>query len=507
MRFTQPSRAPLTDVDGDRLARGVSARPSPASRTVAASFASTVERVGHCAAVSDDATTVTFRELGERVGRTAALLAGTGIGPGRRVALLLPSSAAWVEAFLAVLSCGAAVVPIAIAAPAAEIRRNLDDAVPDAVVVPPSHPRAVTRDDRTVFTHDGDTATVARATPHTGTPRPPGRADAALIALSSGTVARPHAVVRTHENLWWEAENFWRTTQLDERDAILGVTPLSHAHGLGNALLASLRSGARLVLRRRFLRRETLDTLSRERITVFPTVPFMVRMLAATDRRRSWDLGALRWCFSAGAPLPPELFASFRTRFGVPVRQLYGLTEAGSVTLNTSDAGDVDPRSAGTPLGTVRVTIEDEHGDPVPAGGSGEIVVRSPAAAGGAATPLRTRDVGRWSARGELLVTGRTSLFINAAGNKIDAAEVEAALRLHPAVADVAVYGVAAAHREEIVAAAIVLRCACSPELLRTHCRPLLAAYKVPRLFTFLDALPRSPLGKVLIGKLRAEAS
>src|SRR6185369_12424815 len=121
---------------------------------------------------------------------------------------------------------------------------------------------------------------------------------------------------------------------------------------------------------------------------------------------------------SAGAPLPAETFASFRERFGVAVRQLYGLTEAGSVTLNTADERELDPTSAGMPLGNVRVTIE-ENGEPVAAGAAGEIVVRSPAVAGGADHALRTRDLGHWSARGELVVIGRTSLFINAAGNKI----------------------------------------------------------------------------------------
>lgn len=338
------------------------------------------------------------------------------------------------------------------------------------------------------------------------TAAPPTGDDPALVAASSGTMARPHLVTRTHANLWWEAENFATSTGVGSDDVFLAVVPLSHAHGLGNALLAALRAGARLVLRPRFLRRQVLDVVTRERVTVFPAVPFMLRMLAATDRRRRFDLDALRLCVSAGAPLPREVFDAFRARFGVVVRQLYGLTEAGSVTCDLGPDADVDPATVGRPLGNVTVAIEDEHGHPLQPGARGEIVVRSPAVEGGAGRPLRTRDLGCLGGDGRLTITGRTSLFINTAGNKVDPAEVEAALRAHPAVADVAVFGLAAAHDEQVVAAAIVLATTATADELRAHCRERLASHKVPRVVTFRDALPRSPLGKVLIGRLLAEA-
>jgi len=207
-----------------------------------------------------------------------------------------------------------------------------------------------------------------------------------------------------------------------------------------------------------------------------------------------------------GAPLPRDVFLAFRDRFGVSVRQLYGLTEAGSVTCDLAADADIDPATVGRPLGNVVVTIEDEHSRPVATGTQGEIVVRSPAVEGGAERPLRTRDLGVLDPSGRLTITGRTSLFINTAGNKVDPAEVEAALRTHPAVADVAVFGLAAAHDEQVVAAAVVLATDVSVETLRAHCRELLAPHKVPRVLTIREALPRSPLGKVLIGRLVAEA-
>lgn len=485
------------------------ARPIAAG-TVLALLESAAAQAPTRRAVADEQVTVDYATLAGRVAATADALRGVGIGRGDRVAIALPNSVAFVDAFLGVLASGAAALPLPASARGAELRRLLAETNGAALVTAPDDDRVrapihLAADGRGVAVVAAPNATTKRASSV-----PPAPEDAALVAFSSGTTARPHLVTRSHANLWWEAENFGQATQLGPDDVVLGVVPLSHAHGLGNAMLAALRARASLIVRPRFLRRQVLELLAAERVTVFPAVPFMLRMLAATDRRRHVDLGALRWCISAGAPLPREVFDAVATRFGVRVRQLYGLTEAGSVTCDLAAPDAVDPATVGTPLGTVAVTVEDEQGRELPVGTPGEIVIRSPAVEGGLTRALRTRDLGTRDAAGRLTITGRTSLFINTAGNKVDPAEVEAALRAHPAVADVAVFGLAAAHDEQIVAAAVVLASdagTTTPETLRTHCRELLAPHKIPRVLSFRSALPRSPLGKVLIGRLLAEGA
>ena len=474
--------------------------------TVLALLDQATARVPTRRAVADEHLTLDYRTLHARVATAAEQLRTAGIGRGDRVAIVLPNSVAFVEAFLGVLAAGAAAMPVPASARTSELRRLFAEARMSGCITSPDDDRTLAPITLTAGAAGLGLTRSAREgqSPRSTTAVTP--ADVALIASSSGTMARPHLVARTHENLWWEAENFWSATQLGSDDVVLGVVPLSHAHGLGNALLAALRAGASLLLRPRFLRRQVLDLLAHERVTVFPAVPFMLRMLAATDRRRRWDLSALRLCISAGAPLPREVFVAFRNRFGVSTRQLYGLTEAGSVTCDLSAADHVDPTTVGRPLGTVLVSIEDQSGRILAPGEIGEIVVRSAAIEGGSARALRTRDLGHCDAGGTLTITGRTSLFINTAGNKVDPAEVEAALRAHPAVADVAVFGLAAAHGEQVVAAAIVAASPVSADTLRAHCRERLAPHKVPRVLTFRDALPRSPLGKLLIGRLLAEA-
>jgi long-chain acyl-CoA synthetase len=484
------------------------ARPI-AGGTVLALLDDAVAREPMRRAVADEHVAVDYGTLGARVAATADALRGVGIGRGDRVAIVLPNSVAFVDAFLGVLASGAAALPLPASARGAELRRLLAETNAAAVVTAPDDDRARAAIHLAADARGVCVTAVANGGKRRAPATPPAPNDAALVAFSSGTTARPHVVTRSHANLWWEAENFARATRLGPDDVVLGVVPLSHAHGLGNAMLAALRAGATLLVRPRFLRRQVLELLAAERVTAFPAVPFMLRMLAATDRRRHFDLGALRLCVSAGAPLPRDVFDAFADRFGVRVRQLYGLTEAGSVTCDLAPPDGVDPATVGTPLGTVGVTVEDDRGRALPPGTPGEIVIRSPAVEGGDARALRTRDLGTLDPAGRLTITGRTSLFINTAGNKVDPGEVEAALRTHPAVADVAVFGLAAAHHEQIVAAAVVLASgagATTAEVLRAHCRELLAPHKIPRVLSFRSALPRSPLGKVLIGRLLVEA-
>ncbi len=475
-------------------------------RTVSALLAAAAHDASSRVLVEDEYVTLTGVDLAARVARATALLAEAGLGAGDRVALWLANSVGFVEAFLAVLACGADAFVLAPIAPVAEVQRALETTAARALIGAGDVGAVAPAATAALAVRNEGLALVRPRPARGGAPRPPRASDPAFVAYSSGTTGHAHLVVRTHENLWWEAENIAVTTRLGPTDAILGVVPLSHSYGLGNALLASLRTGARLVLRPRFLRRQTLDLLATRGITMFPTVPFMARMLVATERGRRWDLAALRLCISAGAPLTRDVYDAFLERFAIPIRQLYGLTEAGDVTLNTAPLAELDPITVGRPIGAVRVTIEDPAGAEVAAGAVGEIVVRSASATGGAEQPLHTHDQGHWTAQGDLVITGRTSLFINSAGNKVNPTEVEAALRSHPAVADVAVFGVPAPHGDQHVSAVVVLRAACTADALRVHCGTLLATYKVPRVVTFRDALPRSPLGKVLIGRLLAEA-
>ena len=277
-------------------------------------------------------------------------------------------------------------------------------------------------------------------------------------------------------------------------------------------MLAALFSGGCLVLNAAFRPRETLQTLRDERITVFPSVPFMCKMLASLNAgEEAKHLETLRLCFTAGAPLEPEISQAFQDRFGQPVRQLYGTTETGSICINFDGTMPATGAGVGLPMPGVEVVIQDGEGKSVPEGEIGELGINSPAMApqyrdrpeltstyyrGGYFFP---GDIGLREADGRIYVKGRKTRFINVGGNKVDPVEVERFLGTHPAVREAAVVGSKSEYGGELVKAFVVLKEPVEKDQLLEFGRKGLADFKAPKLLEFIDEIPRSPLGKVLL--------
>ncbi len=468
---------------------------------------------------------LTYGELREYTERLARGLASLGIRQGDRVALVHANSPQFVVTFFAVTALGAVVVPINPQYQREELRYYFEHCDVRAVV---ADPQRVAVCQAALAGRDGGAVVVATggASPgtvdfqallrdHAAGPLPvlPGTLDA-VYQYSSGSTGRPKRVARTHEQCRWEAVNFVATTGLGPDDRIFCAIPLFHTHGQGNCLLAAVCSGASLVIledANPFIvkRQRALEVLEQRRATVFPGVPFVFRLLAEVSDDA--DLSALRLCFSAGTALPPSTFESFHRKFGVPVRQLYGCTEAGSLTINL----DADPTSTaasvGRPMKRVRIRVVDEERRPLPAGEVGEIAISTPAMTRGYYQMddhnrdvfrdgfFFTGDLGRLDADGRLWLTGRKKLFIEVAGNKVDPVEVEDVLATHPKVREAVVVGIPGrAPGEEIVKAVIVAEGTVEKDELLRLCQDRLALYKVPRYVEFRDEIPKSPLGKVL---------
>jgi long-chain acyl-CoA synthetase len=452
---------------------------------------------------------LTYEDLVQRVERLAHGLAGRGVRPGDSVALVLPSGSDFVTAYFAIAGLGASVVPLNPAYKRPELEACLRacgvrsviagaagvatcetiaaawDAPLQVIVAGPGASGAVTLD-----------ALVDGNGPATLEPRGPG--EVAMQQFSSGSTGRPKRLCRTHGQVSAEAASY---TWVEPEDRVLCAVPLFHTYGLGCCMLAALRNAATLVVMGEpnpFLlnRGRALALLERDAITVFPSVPFQLRLLA--EAPEDGDLSALRLCFSAGSALEPETFTAFRERFGVPIRQLYGCTEAGTLTVNL----DADPvttaASVGRPAGDVRVDVT-----------GGEVVVSSPALTDGYADEpelnhdafrhgwFRTGDLGALDAAGRLYLTGRRKQLIEVGGYKVDPVEVQDVLRAHPQVRDAVVVGVPANGGETVKAVVVPGRELSDRELLR-YCREHLAGFKVPQILERRSEIPKSPLGKVL---------
>lgn len=309
-------------------------------------------------------------------------------------------------------------------------------------------------------------------------------------------------------------------------DRVLCALPLFHAHGLGNCLLAALGNGATLVLEPAsnetgepkavpllFRRKQLLQLLAEQRVTVFPGVPYLFAALTEGSPRKLPDL---RLCISAGEKLPASVAQAFRRRFGCPIRQLYGCTEAGALALDEAEGPDQEPNleTVGRPLPGVEVRILDAGGKPLPPGERGQLWVSSPALCDGYRSDAgRSRatfvdggylsgDLARLTDDGRLVILGRSLPYIHTAGYKVDPLEVEAVLIDLPGIAEAVVIGVddAGAGAGELVRAFIVLDPDAVPLTdadIRAQCRQRLAGYKVPKQIRILDEMPRGPSGKL----------
>ncbi len=449
-----------------------------------------------------------WSELRERADRLAQGLASLGLGPGDPVALVLPNVPAFAISFFAIARLGGVVVPLNPQFKEAEFDFHFDEAGVKAIVRQGDAGAEVVR--------DGKSASLERLMERqSGTVEDAGAPNAeAVFQYSSGSTGRPKRVPRTHQQLRVEADSLVATAAMVPDDVVFCTIPLFHTYGMGCCLLAAVRAGATLVLAEDahpfVLKRDrVLAELERERATILPAVPFTFRLFA--EAPGSADLSSLRLCISAANALPRSTFVAFERKFGVPIRQMYGCTEAGAVTLNLEENPSGTVTSAGRPLQGVEVSIVDDEGAELDIGRNGEVVIRSPAMSAGYAgkddlnaTAFReigyfSGDRGRLDEEGRLFITGRKKLLIDVKGDKVDPIEVEDVLAVHPKVSEVVVVGVASdVAGEELIKAVVVPRRECQERELIRYCRERLADYKVPQLVEFREEIPRNPAGKVL---------
>jgi long-chain acyl-CoA synthetase len=304
------------------------------------------------------------------------------------------------------------------------------------------------------------------------------------------------------------------TAGIEADDIVFCTIPLFHTYGMGCCLLTSVRAGATLVLvedaQPFVLKREhVLHVLERERATVFPAVPFTFRVLA--EAPGSADLSSVRLCASAANALPRSTFEAFDDRFGVPIRQLYGCTEAGAVTVNLDEDPRLTAASVGRPFSGVEVEVVDDAGEVLDPGRNGEILIRSPGMTGGYAGlddvnrrafkngGFLSGDTGRVDEEGRLFITGRKKLLIDVKGDKVDPIEVEDVLAVHPKVSEVVVVGAPSdVDGEDLIKAVVVAARPCQERELVRYSRERLADYKVPHTVEFREEIPKNPAGKVL---------
>ncbi|MEA2491985.1 MAG: fatty-acyl-CoA synthase, partial [Acidobacteriota bacterium] len=445
-----------------------------------------------------------YAQLNERAERAAATLQSLGIEPGDRFGLLAHNCPEFLEYFFAAGKIGAIVVPLSTRATAHELSHIVADCGMKLLLHGDEFRELAAQLDVKVAGLRGHE--VSSSNPVTQQPSNPD--ETYCLLYTSGTTGKPKGVMIPKRQLYWNGYNTAVNWGLREDDVSPVFTPLYHAGGLAAFLIPIFCVGGTVVLHRTFDATEVWRTIERERCTVILGVPTIWKLLMDAPEFATADLSHVRWLISGGAPLPQYLIAAYQQR-GVVFKQGYGMTEVGvnCFTMTVEDSYR-KPGSIGRPMLFTEVRLVDGDGREVPTGEIGEMWIRGPHVSNGywnneEATRatydedgwLHTGDLARRDDEGFFTIAGRRKEMFISGGVNVYPAEIEAELVSHPAVSDAAVVAVPDETWGEVAVAYVVG--SASAEELATYLTTRIAKYKVPRRFVFMDALPRTPYGKV----------
>ena len=495
-------------------------------------FEAQAERTPQQIALSFGDQHLTYQQLNERADLLAHHLRQRGIGPDTIVGLLLDRSVEMVVALLAVLKAGAAYLPLDIEYPAPRLSFMLKDSGARLLITESQLLDSVTAESLPVLCLDRDWQIIAESAVSSSqqcSPPAPARPDnLAYLIYTSGSTGTPKGVMISHRALFnhmaWMHEHF----PLYAEDAVLQKTPFSFDASVWE-FWAPLLCGARLVLARSGGHRDAaylIAEIERERVTTLQVVPTQLRML---EEEGLAGCQSLRRVYCGGEALSAELVEEFHRQLrGVQLINLYGPTEA---TIDATywvserngeqaaaEAGGVVP--IGRPIGNMRVYVLDEHWELVPEGVAGELYIGGEGLGRGyvnraeqtaerfipdglsgerGARLYKTGDLVRYLPSGELEFLGRVDHQVKVRGFRIELGEVETKLARCEGVKEGVVVVREDAQGGARLVAYVVPREEAAPsagELRRALSRAL-PEYMVPSLFVILDALPRTPNGKL----------
>ncbi|PCE31095.1 class I adenylate-forming enzyme family protein [Burkholderia ubonensis] len=470
-----------------------------------------------------DGATITYEQARDRSHRAAAVLSALGVAAGDRVAAMCFNTPAFVDLLFGAWRLGAAFVPVNHKLQAAEVdyvlahsgsKAILFDASLAPVLERVAHPaqRLVTEGAPAGLPCFDTMLAAADGIPGIE----PADGDLAQILYTSGTTGRPKGCMHSHRTVTLAAMQAALALSITRDERTLMAMPIWHSSPLNNWFAGTLMAGGTVVLLREYHPLRFLQTVERERVTLYFGAPVSYTLpLDLVEGFAAFDLASVRaWIYGGGpigAAQAGRLAHAYR---GGAFFQVYGMTETGPA--GTSLYPDEQVAKAGSighhggPGVDLRV-VRTDGADARP-GETGEIWLKTdsmmlgylddPAATRAAFAPggwYRTGDVARIDQDGYLFLVDRLKDMIVTGGENVYSKEVEDVLGAHPDVADAAVVGIPHPEWGETVVAHVVVRAGAArdSDTLRAFCAQRLAAYKVPREVVFADALPRTPTGKL----------
>lgn len=510
--------------------------------------------------------TITYGQLGRYVDSMTTALRNLGVGPGDRVALLLPNCPQYVISYYSILTVGGVVVPVNPLSTETELLHIFRDAGVRAVIsldmlagrLESVRDRCREAGEAHLLEHSyytsirdflplplsllyplrqkmapgvkerlsGSKGFVDLLRTSSGSVTPPAvdvDGDVAVLIYTGGTTGKPKGVMLSHRALVANASHCGAWVQVSPEDCFLTVLPIFHGFGMSVCMNAPILSGGSSLLLPRYDAGEVLKAIHRFRPTLFAGVPTMYIGLINHPRLAQYNLSSLRGCFVGAAPLAPEVKRQFEDLTGSRLMEGYGLTEAVTAKCANPYRGVNKTGSIGIPFPDTLIRVRDlETGEKeLPPGESGELVIQSPDVMlgyhnqpGETAGTLKdgwlfTGDIGYMDEEGYFFIVDRKKDLIITGGFNVYPREVEDVLYQHPAIKETSVIGVSEGYRGEMVKAYVTLKegAAAGAEEIIAFCRQHLLPYKVPRQVEICRELPKSAIGKILKRALREQVS
>ena len=469
---------------------------------------------------TENESSLNYGELARSCSRVTAALQLHGAGPGDTVSVVMPNGLNTLRVLLGAMWGGQCVNPVNLLAQPEQMRYVLEHSDCKIVVVASEWEVRV----RELLTSINRQIAVIVADPDGY--ELPGETDGedltrlpapdpdtiALLMYTSGTTGVPKGVMLSQANLAANAQAISEEHALTIQDRVLAVLPLYHINAFVVTMLAPLAHGGSLAMPPRFSAARFWHQARDTHCTWLNVVPTIISYLLEGDVPSQLPRMPIRFCRSASAALAPDHLRAFEQKFGIGVIETMGLTETAAPSFSNPLAIEQRKLGAVGRASGCEAQVIDADLRPQASGATGEIVIRGPnvmrgyykdeVATRAALTHdgwLRTGDLGHQDADGFFFVTGRIKELIIKGGENIAPREIDEVLLAHPAVLEAAAVGIPDRHYGQEIMACVVLRegVACSEEELREFCLTRLGRYKTPKVFLFVNDLPRGPSGKV----------
>ncbi|MEH7085381.1 o-succinylbenzoate--CoA ligase [Neobacillus drentensis] len=471
----------------------------------------------------------TYAELDKVVDCVAAGLTSAGIKKGDKVALLLGNCPEFVTAYYGILRAGGVVVPINPTYTSGEISYILSNSHTKAVITDASLESTISllkeqleHLKMVIYTESIKSELsweiLFQETNDIFVSPSIQEDDLAVILYTSGTTGKPKGAMLSHRNMASNAESNSRLTEFTEEDRIIAVLPMFHVFSLTVCINVPIACGGTIVIVPKFSPSEVINTIRREKATLFAGVPTMFSFMHQLPETTAEDLTSIRACFSGGSALPVELLHRFEEKYNVPILEGYGLSETAPTTAFNPLRGTRKPGSVGIDIPGVKNKVVDPDGMEVPRGEVGELIVKGPNVMMGylgmpeaTSSALKdgwfyTGDLARMDEEGYIYIVDRKKDMIIVGGYNVYPREVEEVLYQHPAIVEAAVIGIMDNEFGEIVKAFVVSNDeSITIDDVLHFCQDKLAKYKLPKQVEFMKELPKNSTGKILRRAFRVE--